>query len=77
VLRSQPPQNFEAVEARQTDVQHEQVERQCGGFVQSDLPVMDDAYVMTGFNQGGGNFLRQRHIIFDNENAHATWAVRY
>ena len=70
MLRAQAPQHFEAVESREANVEHDQIEGSCAGLIQSRLAIVYDNRIVSGFSQRRCNLPRHSNFIFDNEDAH-------
>ena len=70
MARAQAAQHFEAVDSRQADIEHNQIERFVYRMVQRFFTIMNHNRVVSGLSQRRSDVPRQTDFIFDNKNVH-------
>ena len=70
MLRAQASQQFEAVDSRQPDIEHDQVERLLTHFVQCGFAAMNCFRIVTILSQCRSDLSRHGHFIFNNQDSH-------
>ena len=70
MLGTQPPQQLEAVNSRQANVEHEEIERFLAHFVQRGLATVNHFRIVTVFGQRRGDLPGHWNFIFNNQDSH-------
>ena len=74
MLRAEAPQNLEAVDSRQADIEHDQVERRLVDFIQSSFAIVNCFRIMASLGQRRSDLPRHRPFIFNNQDSHGCLA---
>src|SRR5437763_303950 len=70
MLRAQASQKFEAVDSRQPNIEHDQVERSTVHCLQRGFAAVNGFRIVTVLGQRRSDLPRDGHLIFNNQNSH-------